>query len=175
MVALDVNDAMHQIPTTVMNCCDMYIHHQQRAFDSTPRISDAALGTHTLYFTFWDNDGLTILHSATATLEIVDSRVLPTLSFTLASFTYGVTTPITVTTSVAGTVRFLANNKVIKNCKARPTSTLNSSFIATCSYRTSTRRQLTITAILTPTNTGFSTLTSTSGTFHVARRSENRS
>ena len=175
MVALDVNNGMHQIPTTVVNCCDMYIHHNQRSFDSTPRISDATLGTHTLYFTFWANDGSTILQSATVTLEIIDSRVLPTLSFDLASFTYGVTTPITVTTSVAGTVRFLANNRVIKNCKARPTSTLNGSFTATCSYRTGTRKPLTITAILTPTNTGLVARTSRSGPFLVAIRSGNRS
>ena len=74
-----------------------------------------------------------------------------------------------MTTSVAGKVRFSANGKVIKNCKARAT-TLTGPFTATCSYRPDTRRPLTITAILTPTDNRFASRTSASGTFLVGRR-----
>ena len=107
--------------------------------------------------------------STVTTITITTGSATATISFTSLTFTFGVTNPITVTTSVAGKVRFLVNNKVIKNCKARST-TLTGPFTATCSYKPDTRRPLTITAVLTPTDTRYATRTSASGTFLVARR-----
>ena len=111
--------------------------------------------------------------STVTTITITTGSATATLSFSSASLTFGVSNQVTVTASVAGTVRFSVNTKVIKNCKARPT-TLTGPFTATCSYKPDTRRPLTITAVLTPTDTRYATRTSTSGTFLVARRAGGR-
>jgi len=107
--------------------------------------------------------------STATTITITTGSATATLSFSSLTFTFGITNVITVTASTPGVVRFSANGKVIKACKARAT-TLTGSLTATCSYRPDTRRPLTITAVLTPTDTRYATRTSVSGTFLVARR-----
>lgn len=107
--------------------------------------------------------------SIVTTITIITGAATASLSFTSTTFIFGITNPITVNTSVAGKVRFLANDRVIKRCKARPT-TFTTTFTATCSYRPATRRPVTITAVLTPTDPGFATRTTSSETFLVAKR-----
>ena len=112
--------------------------------------------------------------STTTTITITTGSATATITFSSTSFTFGITNTITVTTSTAGKVRFEANGRVIKSCTARPTVT-SGSITATCNYKPATRRPLTITARLTPTDLGFAERVSTSATFFVARRTGNRS
>jgi hypothetical protein len=58
---------------------------------------------------------------------------------------------------------------LIKNCKSISTIT-SGSITATCTYRPATRRPLTITARLTPTDLNITPRTSTSAQFLVQRR-----
>jgi hypothetical protein len=73
-------------------------------------------------------------------------------------------------------VRFSANGKVIRNCKEVETTPLlimmsgGGSHRAICSYRPATRRPLTITARLSPTDSNIAERTSTSAQFLVGRR-----
>jgi hypothetical protein len=137
-------------------------------------LTPTQVGSCTVTATKASDDNYLAETSTVTTITITTGSATATISFTSTTFTFGITNPITVTTSVAGNVRFSANGKLIKNCKARST-TLTGPFTATCSYRPDTRRPLTITAILTPTDTRFAARTSTSGTFFVARRTGSRS
>jgi hypothetical protein len=100
---------------------------------------------------------------------VVTGSATATIAFASTTMTFGITNAITVTVSTAGKVRFSANGKVIRNCKE--VSTVSSgSITATCSYRPATRRPLTITARLSPTDTNIAERTSTSAQFLVGRR-----
>jgi hypothetical protein len=136
-------------------------------------LTPTQVGSCTVTATKASDDNYLAETSSVTTITITTGSATATISFTSATFTFGITNPITVTTSVAGVVRFSANRKLIKNCKARST-TLTGPFTATCSYRPDTRRPLTITATLTPTDTRFAARTSTSGTFLVGRRTGGR-
>jgi hypothetical protein len=136
-------------------------------------LTPTQVGSCTVTATKASDDNYLAETSSVTTITITTGSATATISFTSATFTFGITNPITVTTSVAGVVRFSANGKLIKNCKARST-TLTGPFTATCSYRPDTRRPLTITATLTPTDTRFAARTSTSGTFLVGRRTGGR-
>jgi uncharacterized repeat protein (TIGR02543 family) len=136
-------------------------------------LTSTGVGSCTVTATKASDDNYLAETSSVTTITITTGSATATISFTSTTFTFGITNPITVTTSVAGVVRFSANGKLIKNCKARST-TLTGPFTATCSYRPDTRRPLTITAVLTPTDTRFATRTSTSGTFLVGRRTGGR-
>jgi hypothetical protein len=110
-----------------------------------------------------------LAESTTATITITTGSATATIAFASTTMTFGITNAITVTVSTAGTVRFSANGKVIRNCKE--ISTVSSgSITATCSYRPATRRPLTITARLSPTDTNIAERTSTSAQFLVGRR-----
>ena len=118
-----------------------------------------------------------LAESTTATITITTGSATATIAFSSTTLTFGVSNPITVTVSTAGSVRFSANGRVIKNCKARATTPVlimmsgnSGSHQATCSYRPATRRPLTITARLTPTDLNIAPRTSTSAEFLVQRR-----
>jgi len=107
--------------------------------------------------------------SAQVSITITTGSATATISFSSTTFTFGTTNTITITASTAGSVRFSANGKLIKYCKSRSTA-LSSPFTATCSYRPSTRRPVTITATLTPTNLNIAEKVTTSQAFLVTRR-----
>ena len=107
--------------------------------------------------------------STVTTITITAGSATASISFASTTFTFGVTNTITITTSTAGTVSFKANGKIIKYCKSRATVTAGS-ITATCSYRPSTRRPISITATLTPTDANISPKVSTSSLFQVVRR-----
>jgi uncharacterized repeat protein (TIGR02059 family) len=115
------------------------------------------------------SDSNYLAESTTATITITTGSATATIAFSSTTLTFGVANPITVTVSTAGSVRFSANGRVIKNCKSISTIT-SGSITATCSYRPATRRPLTIRARLTPTDTNIAPRTSTSAQFLVQRR-----
>ena len=88
-----------------------------------------------------------------------------------ASFRQAVT--ITATLGVAGTngkVTFFANSKRIPGCIGKQSNALS----ATCSWRPSQRGAVTITAALTPTDTGYASSTSAPKTILIGTRTNTR-
>jgi uncharacterized repeat protein (TIGR02059 family) len=128
----------------------------------------SSLGDSALVITVTDSNGAT---SATSsfTISVILGSATATIAFSSTTLTFGVANPITVTVSTAGSVRFSANGRVIKNCKSISTIT-SGTITATCNYRPATRRPLTITARLTPTDLNIAPRTSTSAQFLVQRR-----
>ena len=131
-----------------------------------------SLGDSALVITATDSNGAT---SATSsfTISVIQGSATATISFSSTTLTFGVANPITVTVSTAGSVRFSANGRVIKNCKSISTIT-SGSITATCNYRPATRRPLTITARLTPTDLYIAEKVATSAQFLVQRRTGTR-
>ena len=119
------------------------------------------------------SDSNYLAESTTATITITTGSATATITFSSTTFTFGVRNEITVTTSTAGTVRFFANGRVIKNCKAISTIT-SGTIAATCNYKPATRRPLTIRARLTPTDLNIAERVSTSAEFLVQRRTGTR-
>jgi hypothetical protein len=131
-----------------------------------------SLADSALVITATDSNGATSSTSS-FTISVVTGSATATIAFVSTTMTFGITNAITVTVSTAGKVRFSANGKVIKNCK-EVTTVSSGSITATCSYRPATRRPLTITARLTPTDTNIAPRTSTSAQFLVGRRTGTR-
>ncbi len=109
----------------------------------------------------WVSDGI-LSDSQTVTITVNDasesgSITTPTISGVPSK---GVSITATVTVNTAGRVRFLIDGKRIANCLSRTTSGTYPSFTSTCTWKpTRTGRQF-ITAILTPSNSNFTTVTS---------------
>jgi uncharacterized repeat protein (TIGR02543 family) len=120
------------------------------------------------------SDSNYLAESTTATITVTTGSATATIAFSSTTLTFGISNPITVTVSTAGSVRFSANGRVIKNCKSITTIT-SGTITATCNYRPATRRPLTITARLTPTDLNIAPRTSTSAQFLVQRRTGVRS
>ena len=95
----------------------------------------------------------------------------PTVSGTINK---GVATTITVTSDVAGKVRFFVGGKRISNCLARSTTGSSPSFTATCSWKPPVTGRQSLTARITPTNSSFTTATSETTSIWVVRRSNSR-
>jgi hypothetical protein len=95
----------------------------------------------------------------------------PTVSGTINK---GVATTITVTSDVAGKVRFFVGGKRISNCLARSTTGSSPSFSATCSWKPPVTGRQSLTARITPTNSSFTTATSETTSIWVVRRSNPR-
>jgi hypothetical protein len=131
-----------------------------------------SLADSALVITATDSNGATSSTSS-FTISVVTGSATATIAFASTTMTFGITNAITVTVSTAGKVRFSANGKVIRNCKEVSTVT-SGSITATCSYRPATRRPLTITARLSPTDTNIAERTSTSAQFLVGRRTGTR-
>jgi hypothetical protein len=88
--------------------------------------------------------------------------------------TKGETTIISVTSNVAGTVRFLASGKRISNCLSRPTTGNYPSFTASCYWKPPVTGKQNITAILMPTDVSFASATSSATLVWVVKRSSTR-
>jgi uncharacterized repeat protein (TIGR02543 family) len=95
----------------------------------------------------------------------------PTVSGTVNK---GVSTTITVTSDVAGKVRFFLGGKRISNCLARSTTGSSPSFTATCSWKPPVTGRQSLTARVTPTDSSFTSATSTSTAVFVAKRANRR-
>ncbi len=95
----------------------------------------------------------------------------PTVSGTIYK---GITTTITVTSDVAGKVRFFVGGKRITNCLARLTTGSSPSFSATCSWKPPVTGRQSLTARITPTNSSFTSATSETTSIWVVKRSNSR-
>lgn len=81
---------------------------------------------------------------------------------------------ISVTSNVAGKVRFFVSGKRIAGCLARTTTGSYPSFSATCSWKPPVTGNQNLTARITPTDTTFSASTSTATSVVVVKRNSTR-
>ena len=95
----------------------------------------------------------------------------PTVSGTINK---GVSTTITVTSDVAGKVRFFVGGKRISTCLARSTTGSYPNFSATCPWKPPVTGRHNITARVTPTDSSFSATTSAATSIWVVKRSNSR-
>ena len=95
----------------------------------------------------------------------------PTVSGTINK---GISTTITVTSDVAGKVRFFVGGKRISNCLAKSTTGSSPNFTATCSWKPPVTGRHNLTARITPTNSSFTTATSAATSVWVVKRSNSR-
>jgi uncharacterized repeat protein (TIGR02543 family) len=95
----------------------------------------------------------------------------PTVSGTVYK---GVSTTITVTSDVAGKVRFFLGGKRISNCLARSTTGSPPSFTATCAWKPPVTGSQNLAARITPTDSSFTSATSTSTVVWVNKRANSR-
>lgn len=86
----------------------------------------------------------------------------------------GVTSSITVTSNLAGVVRFFVGGKRISTCKDRTTSGTYPNFTVTCSWKPPVSGKQILTALLTPTSNYFTAVTSSAATAWVLKRSTTR-
>ena len=99
--------------------------------------------------------------------------VLPSVSVTVAVGDFNFRTPksISATPTVDGKLTFRANDRIIPGCK-NLSATAN--IARSCSYRPNTRGDVSISVIIVPTDSGFSSSTTRTATFFVLKRSGNR-
>jgi hypothetical protein len=95
----------------------------------------------------------------------------PTLS---TAATKGVAVTITVITDTPGKVQFLAQGKKIPNCLSRATSGSYPNYTASCSWKPNVTGSRALNAIIKPTNGALASITSSSKTYSVSKRTNNR-
>ena len=95
----------------------------------------------------------------------------PTVSGTINK---GISTTITVTSDVAGKVRFFVGGKRISTCLTRSTTGSYPNFSATCSWKPPVTGRQNLTARVTPTDSSFSSTTSAPTSVWVTKRANTR-
>ncbi len=121
------------------------------------------------------SDG-SLTDTQTVTITITNANesasiAAPTVS---GSIYKGITTTITVTSSVAGKVRFFAGGKRISTCLSRTTTGSYPNYSATCSWKPAVQSKQLLTATITPTDNTFSAATSAATEVRVERRTNTR-
>lgn len=86
----------------------------------------------------------------------------------------GITSTISITSNLAGVVRFFVGGKRISTCKDRTTSGTYPNFTVSCSWKPPVTGKQTLTALLTPISTYFTAVTSSAASVWVLKRSTTR-
>ena len=115
----------------------------------------------------------------TVTVTVTDVNDTSSISsFGLSSgsttATYRTTTNIAITVSISSRVTFLANGKRIAGCIKKLTGGTSPNITATCSWSPTTRGTVTLTAVMTPTDSSITGATSNPANIRVSNRSGNR-
>jgi hypothetical protein len=106
--------------------------------------------------------------SGSATVSATANRVLATstvvtpgtdAALVLVRTTFLQTNPIAARVNTPSKVTFLANNKAIPGCSALKTVLVSSNHTATCNYRPTSLGSLTLSATITPNDTGYIAVT----------------
>jgi hypothetical protein len=146
-------------------------------FVATPDFEAAAdsdaNNVYTVSITVSDGS-LTDVQTLTVTITNVDENSnigAPTVSGAIYK---GISTTITVTTDVAGKVRFFVGGKRISTCLARSTTGSYPNFLATCTWKPPVTGSQNLTARVTPTDGSFSAATSPSTAVFVTKRTSSR-
>lgn len=108
--------------------------------------------------------------------DVVDTSSFNSLSLagSATTATYRISVVITASVTVASTVTFKVNGRVLPGCIKKPASGSGSNFSASCSWRPSNRGVVTITATATPTGASISGASATPVRVTVGNRSGNR-
>ncbi len=86
----------------------------------------------------------------------------------------GVNSTISITSNLAGVVRFFVGGKRISTCKDRATSGTYPSFTVSCTWKPPVTGKQALTALLTPESTYFTAVTSSAAIIWVQKRSTTR-
>lgn len=109
--------------------------------------------------------------TSTASNVVGTASSSTTVSLAAGNLVYRTIKVISATPTVAGKLTFKANNLIIPGCK-NVTATANT--IKNCSYRPSTRGNVTITVSLTPTDSGYGSTSTISGPYFIYQRTGTR-
>lgn len=115
-------------------------------------------------------------YSATNSIstEIVIIKATPLLTYAISSApVFRKVSTISVTSSTAGTFRFLINGKVAPGCHGKIANASNS-YIATCAWRPSSRNYVSLSINFTPANSSYISGRISGPTYLVAPRTGNR-
>jgi hypothetical protein len=85
-----------------------------------------------------------------------------------------VNSTISITSNLAGVVRFFVGGKRISTCKDRATSGTYPNFTVSCTWKPPVTGKQTLTALLAPESSYFTAVTSSAATFWVLKRSTTR-
>lgn len=119
------------------------------------------------------NSGGSSSATSTATALVTKANASAALTIQAGSLVYRQIKTISAVSTVAGKVTFKANGKNIPGCVGKSVSTLNS-FTVTCLFRPSIHGLVTISTMLTPTDTSFVGVVISSTRLFVGGRSGNR-
>jgi hypothetical protein len=114
--------------------------------------------------------------SQTLSVTVTNLNESPVIqSLTLATTPYkGISVTITISVNTPGKVRFFANDKRIPNCLLRNTSGGYGAATATCTWKPTSRGNVTLTATVTPADATFSNRTSSGLQTYVLNKSTRR-
>ena len=136
-------------------------------------LTPTAAGSCVIRSSLAENDNYLAAQSADTTITIATSNVSASITLDAGTLIYRQVKVITATATVAGKVTFKVNGKRLPGCIKKSVSAPNS-YIATCSYRPSTRGYIKISTTLNPTNNSYIGTTTTSERLFVGNRSGTR-
>ena len=121
-------------------------------------------------------DSLSLVTTQTLTVTVTNlNEVAQVGNPTVSGLIYkGTTAIISITANTPSSIRFLVNGKRISGCLARTTTGSYPNVSATCSWKPAVTGANAITAVVTPINTSFSSVTSNRANFWVLKRSGTR-
>ena len=128
---------------------------------------------YNLTLTATDTTGNAGTQSITITVtDVVDTSAFSSLALPSAATTatYRTAVVITATVTVASRITFTMNGKTLPGCKNRSTSGSGSSHSVTCTWKPSSRGDVTLRAAATPTGAGIASTTAVPLKIRVANR-----
>ena len=128
---------------------------------------------YNLTLTATDTTGNAGTQSITITItDVVDTSAFSSLALPSAATTatYRTAVVITATVTVASRITFTMNGKTLPGCKNRSTSGSGSSHSVTCTWKPSSRGDVTLRAAATPTGAGIASTTAAPLKIRVANR-----
>ena len=136
-------------------------------------LTPTSSGTCVIRSSLAENDNYLAAQSADTIITIATSNVSASITLDAGTLIYRQVKVITASATVAGKVTFKVNGKRLPGCIKKSVSAPNS-YIATCSYRPSTRGYIKISTTLNPTNNSYIGTTTTSERLFVGNRSGTR-
>jgi hypothetical protein len=134
---------------------------------------NGADNVYNLTLTATDTAGNTGTQSITITVtDVVDTSAFSSLALpsSATTATYRTAVVITATVTVSSKITFTMNGKILPGCKNRSTSGFGSSHSATCTWKPSSRGDITLRAAATPTGAGIASTTASPVKIRVANR-----
>lgn len=121
-------------------------------------------------------DSLSLVTTQTLTVTVTNlNEVAEVGNPTVSGLIYkGTTVIVSITANTPSSIRFFANGKRISGCLARTTTGSYPNVSATCSWKPAVTGANVITAVVTPINNSFSSVTSNRANFWVLKRSGTR-